>query len=105
MDLQLLMDCREYLSVAHHVPGRIRLRFSLGVLSDPRAMDLLASARDTVLPAAVRSVRVNPPARSVVIEYNTAVIAPDLLEEVLTTRDEERFRTLATHLKTLAPQA
>ncbi len=105
MDLSLLMDCRDYLSVAHHIPGRLRLRFSLAVLADPRAMDLLASARAACLPPALRGVRVNAPARSVVIEYDPAVIAPDLLEEALTTQDKGRFRILAEQLKTLAPQA
>ncbi len=105
MDFQLLMELREHLSVAHHVRGRIRLRFSLGLLTDGRAMGLLASAKGAPLPAAVRGVRLNVAARSVVLEYDPEIVQPRVLEEVLTTDDENRFRVLAEELKTLAPQA
>ncbi len=105
MDFKLLMDCRQYLSVAHHVPGRIRLRFSLGVLSDPRAMELLSSVRDAEMPPALRNARLNLPARSVILEYDPKAISPELLEEVLSTTDDHRFKSLAEKLKTLAGQA
>lgn len=105
MDFNLLMDLRRYLTVAHHVPGRIRVKFSLKLLSDPRAGEAMRQAGTKELPPAIRSMRTNPLGRSVVIEYDPDVLNPDKLAELLTTGDGERFEALAEELReTLLPE-
>lgn len=76
--------------IAHHVPGRIRLRLSLGDLVpalDGQEQSLIAQANsfkavlDTI--PGVRSIRVNFVARSCTVEYDQGVIPfkawPDFL--------------------------
>lgn len=101
-ELAALRDC---LDVAHHVPGRIRIRFSLKLLTRPSAHKLLAASENGRAVPGFRGMRVNASARSVVIEYDPAVIAPDKLEEALTTRDEERLAHLVEEFKRLAAGA
>jgi hypothetical protein len=99
MDFNLLMDLRHYLTVAHHVPGRLRIKFGMKLLGDPRAKEIMnrVGARD--LPPAIRSTRVNPLGRSVVIEYDAEAVDPGRLEELLTTGDCQRFEKLANEFK------
>ncbi|WP_027179989.1 HMA2 domain-containing protein [Maridesulfovibrio bastinii] len=99
MNFKILMELRRYLNVAHHVPGRIRLKFSLDVLKDPEALKLMKEFEDSPRPKAVRQARVNKMARSVVIEYDRNVIDPEMLDEVLKTKNAARFETLAAELE------
>lgn len=104
MDFKILMELRKYMSVAHHVPGRIRLKFSLGVLKDQRALQLMKEFENTPQPDAVKSARINKLARSAVIEYDPQVVDPATLDEALKTQNSARFEVLAAELeKTLVP--
>ena len=73
-DLEELFTLAPHLEIAHHIPGRIRLRIRLTGLSALSRVDLqdIASA----IPG-IHSVRVNAAARSAVIEYDSTQISPD----------------------------
>lgn len=101
MNFGELISLRDCLDVAHHVPGRIRIRFSLKLLSRPSAHGLLAASEGGRAVPGFRGMRLNVAARSVVIEYDPAVIAPDKLEEALTTRDEQRLAGLVEEFQAL----
>ncbi|SNS28449.1 hypothetical protein SAMN04488503_0154 [Humidesulfovibrio mexicanus] len=101
-DIIALRDC---LTVAHHVPGRIRIRFSLALLARPEAKALLAASGDGRGVPGFRGMRLNAAARSVVIEYDPVVIPPDKLDEALTTGDRPRLAALVEEFTALAAQA
>lgn len=101
---ETLFSLRRHISVAHHVPGRIRLKFSLSVLDDPRARELIAAAEEAEPPAWVLGRRLNKFGRSLVVEYDPAVVDHRLLEEALTTSDEARFMELAETFAKLLPE-
>lgn len=98
-DIIALRDC---LTVAHHVPGRIRIRFSLALLARPEARTLMSASNDGRGVPGFRGMRLNAAARSVVIEYDPAVIPPDKLDEALTTGDRSRLAGLVEEFKALA---
>ena len=99
MDFKLLMDLRQYLTIAHHVPGRIRIKFAFRMLKDPRAKRLKDETEGKTPPPAILNTRVNPMGRSVVIEYDPELIDPGKLAEVMTTGDQERFKELAAEFE------
>ncbi|MGE4292144.1 MAG: heavy-metal-associated domain-containing protein [Desulfovibrio sp.] len=104
MDFSALMDVRHHLSVAHHVPGRIRVKFGLKLLCDVGAKQALERLGGGELPPAILSARINPMGRSVVVEYDAGTVDPGSLEELLTTRDGARFAELAREFEgTLLP--
>lgn len=76
-DLDTLLALRGHVQIAHHVRGRIRMRIGpslvrdLGRLDTSRIKQALQSIRG------IDSVRVNPAAGSVVVEYAPASIPPD----------------------------
>lgn len=75
------------LDIAHHIPGRIRLKLSLHALGQMDAA--IRKHAQTVLAmlgeiSGVNAIRINPVAMTCVIEYDTEVIPsqawPDFLE-------------------------
>lgn len=88
MNFHKLVDLEKYLNVAHHVPGRIRIKFSPQILTKPAALS--AMREHSELPTAIRSARVNMAARSVVIEYDPAAIFPEAIEELINGKNKNK---------------
>ncbi|PTN33300.1 HMA2 domain-containing protein [Desulfonatronum sp. SC1] len=86
MQLSDLAGLRHYLTIKHHIPGRIRLFFSPALVSRPEVRELTASHSE--LPPGVLSVRVNVMALSVIIEYDPERVAPALLNELFTGNED-----------------
>jgi len=96
-----LLDHMLYLSIAHHVTGRIRVKASWN------GAQKLASLSEKNLTAIISAIpgiieyRVNKKALSVIIQYDTDVLPPSLWEEVAEVgqypgkRDQVRRQLLA----------
>ena len=95
MHVQDMLELRRFITVAHHVPGRIRLKIDPAVRSHPGAMALAALA-DTG-DGAFRA-RLNVLARSLVLEYDPDRIDPRLLEDFFTVADPQEAADLAKDL-------
>ncbi len=67
-------------SIAHHIPGRVRLKVTFSALLRARDLDLTELVD---LFSGILEARVNPAARSVVIGYDPATIAPALWERLV----------------------
>ena len=96
MDFRKLVELEKYLEVAHHVPGRMRVKFSPLILTKPVA--LAAMNGHSELPPAIHSTRVNMAARSVVIEYDSEAIPPDVVEELIQGKDKDKKAELVSEL-------
>lgn len=95
MTMQELLELRSLISIAHHVPGRMRLRLDPRLRDHPAAGEL---ARIESNGSGVLSTRFNPMARSLVVEYDPGRIDPSVLESFLTTSETERAQILAESL-------
>lgn len=91
------LGLRRHIDIAHHVPGRIRLKLAPAALADlpgvaPEPfLDLLHR-----LP--VRIGRVNVAALSVVVEYDPAIVAPADWTTLLRGSVDEALAILNRHL-------
>lgn len=99
MDFKVLMDLREHLTIKHHVPGRIRIKFGLKLLADPRAKALKQETEEKTPPPCIKETKLNMFTRNVIIEYDPEIVDPEKLHEALTTDDEARFNELAAELE------
>jgi hypothetical protein len=81
--------------VAHHVPGRLRLKFDPAVQKNSAALSYLSSLMQSAPDTGLYHVRLNALARSLVLEYDSTRVSPADLQEFLTSRDESRVRELA----------
>ena len=103
MDSHTLYQLRQYLEVAHHVPGRLRLKFSPAIVTAPGAKSLTAWAQgqrndNGGYPPGLRNMRLNLGSRSLIIEYDRETIAPEMLAELFQTQDAGRMGILVTQL-------
>ncbi|MBI5441199.1 MAG: cation transporter [Deltaproteobacteria bacterium] len=97
--IETVLGLAPHVEIAHHIPGRIRLRIRGGAAELAGRVDVERAA--SFLPG-VRSIRLNLLARSIVIEYDPARIAPDLWEQVATLhRHPETAPAVAARLEEL----
>ncbi len=89
--IEELLAVKKYISVVHHVDGRIRLKVDPGILKDPVSKRLEEISGN--IPG-VLDKRVNMLARSVVLRYDPAVIPPADMEALLGGDDEMSLRML-----------
>ncbi len=94
MDLQALIALRKYLTIQEHANGKIKLSFSFKILGDNTAMDLIQNMKGKKMPKAILQTKLNVFARQVELEYDSQSIVPNEFDELLTTRNRERFEEL-----------
>ena len=89
IDLTPFLDLRRHLKIAHHIPGRIRLRVGTSVFKDLGKID--TGIFDKILGAidGIRDVRVNAVAGSVVIAYTPRLIQSSWWETLLKADDDK----------------
>lgn len=79
----LLLILRDELSEAHHIPGRLRLRFSLKAVSLVSRDDASHLGEALQRLVGIKSVRLNAMARSLVIEYDHRSIPARLWRDIV----------------------
>ncbi|MGA2938767.1 MAG: hypothetical protein ABSF52_16950 [Syntrophobacteraceae bacterium] len=85
-----LIELAGQTAIAHHIPGRIRLKVKLPWLllaRDLEAGDLMKYF------IGILDVRTNAAARSVVISYDTGAIAPDLWQRLVNCKKDPSLRS------------
>lgn len=104
IDLEPFLALRRHLRIAHHIPGRIRLRIGAAVFREirgvgPEILDRVLGAID-----GIEAVQVNKAAGSVVINYKPAVIRPSWWDTLLRGDEQEATALLQRLLEAeLAP--
>ncbi|SDB61609.1 hypothetical protein SAMN05660653_03215 [Desulfonatronum thiosulfatophilum] len=81
MNIRDLAALRHYLTVKHHIPGRIRVIFDPALAFRPEVRELMQTRPE--MPEGVTNVRVNALAMSVIIEYDAKRINPRLLDDLI----------------------
>ena len=100
MTAQEFFELRSFLSVAHHIPGRIRLKFNPEIRHHSLASALAHLARGATETPAART-RLNLLAHSLVIEYDAARIAPDDVDTFMHSKDMKAVHKVAADVATL----
>ena len=100
MTEQQFLELRQLLSVAHHVPGRLRLKFDPRIITHPVAPTLGTLAK-TGANNGITGTRLNLPACSLVLEYDTGRMDPAVLECFLNSSDMEQVRESAKKVAVL----
>ena len=90
-----LLKSRSRLSVVHHVPGRLRLRFAPDILDAVPELESRLGEGALTAVEGVEDVRVNAFASSMVIVYDPDRIAPDDWETLIAGSDEQARAVIA----------
>lgn len=96
MDFATIATLRKYLSIKHSLPGRIRIKFSMDIMKDQEALALAQSPPE--MPDAVTDTKLNVLSRTLLIEYDAEQVPPHLLEELITTDDDDRAEAIVEEL-------
>lgn len=100
------LQLRSLITVAHHIPGRIRLKFSASILGHPAVSSLASLAKDKGVHDSLKDkgfIKATPNlfARSLVLEYDPARIAPQVLDTFFGGKDVEEATRLAEQVAEL----
>ena len=97
--IEKLLVLARYLEIAHHVPGRIRLRILPAGFSKVRGLDITGIVLG--IPGVI-SMRTNAAARSVIIEYNQRRLPFELWQKFGQIEQQpENIEEVAAHLRAL----
>jgi len=83
--IQTLLDIAPYMEIAHHIPGRIRIRISFSGIESLQGVDLGNHVNQ--IPG-ILSARVNALALSAVVEYDPERLDPELWEALAGLKDQ-----------------
>lgn len=95
MDLKNLASLRQYLTVAEHKAGTLKLKVKASILTDPVAKNCMEEFKNTPQPQAILDTKFNLFTQTVTIKYDTSSIAPQDIDEILSTQNDARFLALA----------
>jgi len=85
------LTAKKYISLAHHVKGRMRLKVNPAIAKDPvrKKLEEISGTLPGVL-----DTRVNLMARSVVVRYDPDIISPEEFETLVLSKDEDVSREI-----------
>lgn len=83
-DHQTMRDIARLLRIVHHIPGRVRLKLDWNAAGLGEALDDVGRfVRSVSNAAGIRSVNLNPLARSCTVEYDPTVISPAAWQDLV----------------------
>ncbi len=95
-----LIPLLEEAEIAHHIPGRIRLRFNHSIVTRLPKVNGIEKVIQRMVNQieAIKDIRLNLYAGSVVVQYDTDILSPDLWQEVVGEKDIEQLKEQARRL-------
>lgn len=94
-DLSSLMTLRRYVEIAHHIPGRIRLRFTSKLVSSLSKHRLNELENLCSPDGYLRSYSLNTGTGSLLLEYNAGALPPALLSQLFGPDEQQARQALA----------
>lgn len=89
MNMQLLAELREYLTLKQHRRGRLQIKVDLGVRNHPQFSSLGNPAKDGV--PGVLGVKFALFTQTITIDYDPAIIEPQLFDALFTATNPEEL--------------
>lgn len=99
--LDKVLNMRRWVMIAHHIPGRIRLKYKMGLVA--QLMQYKLKNVDEVVsqvPAFI-TYKLNKSTGSIVIEYDVSLVHPDTINDLFGESDElatKAYYTLTQYL-------
>ena len=95
-----LMPLLEEAEIAHHIPGRIRLKFNHSIVTKLPKLNGIEKEIQKIANQieAIKDIRLNLFAGSVVVQYDTDILSYDFWQEVVGEKDVEQLKDKARAL-------
>ncbi|MFT5879935.1 MAG: copper chaperone CopZ [Moritella sp.] len=92
---------RKLVGVSHHIPGRIRLNYKVGIIAHLAKLKTSEIESSLQQIPAFKRYKLNMATGSIVIEYDTSIVTPHVIEAIFSTSDstaEQACQELAASL-------
>ncbi|WP_290921044.1 hypothetical protein [Halodesulfovibrio sp.] len=96
MDLRVLAELKEYLTVKQHTPGRLKVKVNLAIRNHPKLPELQNAAKGGS--SAIKKTNLNIFTQTLTVDYDSTMLPFESLQELLSSDDPERIASLATAL-------
>lgn len=98
-----LMALRRFVEVAHHIPGRFRLRFTNRLIAGVSKSKLSALEELCGNNNCLKSYALNTATGSLILEYDAKQLSPALLDQLFGADDHQAQQALITILPIISP--
>lgn len=98
-----LMTLRRFVELAHHIPGRIRLKFTNKLIASVGKSKLSALEELCGKDNCLRSCTLNTATGSLLLEYDAKRLSPKLLEQLFGEDDDLALQALNEILPIISP--
>ncbi len=100
-----MLGLREHITVGSHTPGRLKLKFDLSVIGNPKVIKYVkvngfGPPKGQDMPG-ITGTSFNPLTRSMTMRYDDRILDPRLLHRLFTCASVEEFQETATELAEL----
>ncbi|SIO17432.1 hypothetical protein [Halodesulfovibrio marinisediminis] len=96
MDLRVLAELKEYLTVKQHTPGRLKVKVDLAIRNHPKLPQLQNAAKSGS--SAIKKTNLNIFTQTLTVDYDVNMLPFESLQELLSCDDPDRIASLATEL-------
>ncbi|MEZ0575565.1 hypothetical protein [Halodesulfovibrio aestuarii] len=96
MDLRVLAELKEYLTVKKHTPGRLKVKVNLAIRNHPKLTQLQHAAKGGS--SVIKKTNLNIFTQTLTVDYDSTVLPFEALQELLSSDDQDRIAQLATEL-------
>lgn len=103
-DLRAFLTLRRHLRIAHHIPGRVRLKVAASVFTELGAVDPSAVERILNAVDGIEDVRINKAAGSAIVVYAVDTVDPDSWQILIHGEDADALRVIQGALNGRTPQ-
>ncbi|WED23905.1 heavy-metal-associated domain-containing protein [Vibrio sp. JC009] len=86
-DVKKALKLRSWVHIAHHIPGRVRLKYRLGIIAHLARFNASDIERALDKIPAFRNYKLNSSTGSILIEYDATIVKPALIEELFSEDD------------------
>ena len=87
--IDMALKLRRMVTIAHHIPGRIRLKYKLGILAHLARFNAQEIEDGLASVPAFKSYRLNHATNSILIEYDASVVPPVVINALFSEVDAE----------------
>ena len=99
--LKTALKLRSWVRIAHHIPGRIRLKYKISIVAHLARFNARDIEHALANIPAFKNYELNSGTGSILIEYDAKIVEPTLIEDLFSSDDsivERACYTLADHL-------
>ena len=83
------LKLRRWVTIGHHIPGRVRLKYKLGVLAHLAAFNRKDIEQALQEFPAFKQYKINNATGSLLIEYDANIVQPSLIEALFAESDQD----------------